>query len=463
MKNRSDWKHLVGIFVVALLLRLGVVGWFELRARPLLSEEEQYLHIARTLTYDGVYQSPIWQRLLDEVEKELRQERTLVKMGDQSLFSESPSGAQRFMQRMPMYPILISATMRLSGHDNSIKVVRIIQAVIGTGSCLLVYLVASQFFDGRARLWAGWLAAVYPSWVFFTGLVLNETLFIFLLLVCWYLVTWIVVQQRKTTELPIPLTTQIAAVLMLGLFGGAAVLTKGPALGLLIVLLPVMVILARARLRALAMAVGVLLVMLTAISPWVARNYRITRLQNEDVNKSEQGGDLVLTTCSVGRSLYEAVGPEADGGPGMERIKVPIQLARKTEHDVDRYYLEEALTSIRKDPTHFLKLAVVKLFRTWNIVPNHSDYRRPLYMAVSILSIVPVVVLAIMGWWYVYSDVRGWLLLILPVVYFTVLHMVFVGGVQYRVPTMGFLMVLAGVALSHFQGRIVRESVGQDE
>lgn len=462
MKNRSDWKHLVGIFVVALLLRLGMAGWFELYPRPTLSDEEQYLHIARTLTYDGVYQSPIWQRLLDEVEKELREKKTLLKMGDQSLFSENPPGAQRFMQRMPMYPLFLSATMRLTGHNNHIRVVRIIQAVIGTCSCLLVYLVASQFFDGRARLWAAWLAALYPSWIFFTGLVLDETLFIFLLLVCWYVVTRIVVQQKKTAEIPISLTAQVAAVFMLGLFGGAAVLTKGSALGLLVVLLPVMVVLARARLKTLAMAAGVLLVLLITISPWTARNYRITKAQNELVGRVDRG-DLVLTTCSVGRSLYAALDPDADGGPGTERIKSPVQLARKTEHDVDRYYLEEALTSIRENPTRFLKLAVVKLFRTWSIVPNHPDYRRPIYMIVSIASVVPVVILAVLGWWYVCSDVRGWGLLILPVVYFTVLHMIFAAGVQYRMPTMGFLMVLAGVALSHFYGRVVRKSVEQAE
>jgi hypothetical protein len=41
---------------------------------------------------------------------------------------------------------------------------------------------------------------------------------------------------------------------------------------------------------------------------------------------------------------------------------------------------------------------------------------------------------------------QGWLLVVLPIVYFTLLHMVFVGSLRYRVPVMPFMMVLAGAS-----------------
>ena len=270
---------------------------------------------------------------------------------------------------------------------------------------------------------------------------LKGTLFVLLLLVCWYLAVRIA--QRPTAS----------DVVMCGLFASAAVLTKGSALGLFVVLLPVLLIVTRSHLRMLAAGVGLVVVLAIGISPWVAHNYLITKAQNDYIGRSDRG-DLVLTTCSVGRSLYEAVGPEADGGPAMDRIGVPAKLAPMTEHDVDRYYMQEARKSIRENPGRFLRLALVKFLRTWNIVPNDSGYRRPLHMIVSVASVLPLVVLALAGWWFVRSNVRGWLLLLLPVLYFTTLHMVFVGSVRYRMPVMGFLMILAGVALSRFTERI---------
>ena len=140
MKAHADWKHLLGIFVVALLLRFGAVVWFERQPPPILPDEGQHLHLARLLASPSLepgtprYQSPRWQRLLDEVEKEQSQQRTLLKMGDQGLFSGNAPGAQRFMQRMPLYPLVISSVIRLAGDNNLMRTVRIIQAFIGAAS-----------------------------------------------------------------------------------------------------------------------------------------------------------------------------------------------------------------------------------------------------------------------------------------------------------------------------------------
>jgi 4-amino-4-deoxy-L-arabinose transferase-like glycosyltransferase len=312
--------------------------------------------------------------------------------------------------------------------------------VLGAITAVMVFLLAGRFFGGRGRAWAGWIAALYPPWVYYTGLMLTETLFILLLLVCWYL-------AARIAEKPIA-----SDVLMCGLLGAAAVLTKGSGLGLVVIMAPVVVIIARHRWKAALAMAGVLVVLGIGLSPWVARNYRITQEQNQATGKSENG-DIVVTTCSVGRSLYEAVGPEADGGPAMDKIAVPVKMGVMTEHDVDREYHKMAMEAIEKNPGRFVKLAMVKFLRTWSVVPNFQEYRKPLYMLVMALSVAPIVILALWGWWVERARVRDWVLVLLPVAYFTAMHMVFVGSVRYREPAMAFLMILAGAAIASLLGR----------
>ena len=252
MNAKRDWKHLLAIVGVALLLRAAAVVWFETGNAPeTLPDENDYLHIARTLTTSKppVYQSPKWQRLLDAAAKDQNEQRIALRMGDQSMFVEDLPGAHRFMQRMPLYPLVVSAVLRVGGNAHLVRNVRILQILIGSASVLMVYLLASHVFDGRSRLWAGWLAALYPPWIYFTGLILTETLFVLLLLVAWYLAARIAQQPTATDAITC------------GLFAAAAVLTRGSALGLFIVLIPLLVIVARDHLHALAAAAGVLLIL----------------------------------------------------------------------------------------------------------------------------------------------------------------------------------------------------------
>ena len=64
-------------------------------------------------------------------------------------------------------------------------------------------------------------------------------------------------------------------------------------------------------------------------------------------------------------------------------------------------------------------------------------------------SYLPVMFLALVGAWRTFR--RGWpyVLCWLPAVYFTLLHMVFVGSIRYRQPAMlGLIVLAAGVIAS---------------
>jgi hypothetical protein len=171
------------------------------------------------------------------------------------------------------------------------------------------------------------------------------------------------------------------------------------------------------------------------LMPAAYRNYRLL-------------GAFVPVRTGVGTSLLESVGPWADGGPGMEKF-VP---GRQYPPDANEYVRDqadrrEAIVYMKQDPRRFVQLAWVKLLRTWNVRMNLSDYRKPLYDVLAMVSTIPVFVLALVGLLRHRRQVGRWSLLLVPVVYFTLLHMVFVGSVRYRYPVEPGIMVLAGAAL----------------
>jgi len=117
-----------------------------------------------------------------------------------------------------------------------------------------------------------------------------------------------------------------------------------------------------------------------------------------------------------------------------------------TEVEWDRHWTREAWRLAWEDPVRVARLAWVKLRRTWSLVPNEPASRTPAKMAISAAWMVGVLALAGTGAWRLRKG-RFILLLVLPAIYFTLLHMVYVGSVRYRVPAMPAIYVLSGCAV----------------
>jgi len=90
--------------------------------------------------------------------------------------------------RPPGYPFFLATIYWIAGRD--LTVVRVVQAVLSAGSCVLLYLLAAVLLQKEQRLLirrgvpvlSGLLLAIYESHIFLAGIVLTETLFTFLLL-----------------------------------------------------------------------------------------------------------------------------------------------------------------------------------------------------------------------------------------------------------------------------------------
>jgi len=333
------------------------------------------------------------------------------------------------VERPPAYPLFLAALYFCNRHlgvTDDFVLVRLAQAVLDTLTVVLIWWMAAHLFGRRSGLLAALLAALYPFSVFYTGLLLSETLAVFFVA----LTLALLVRAFEAKQLSHPLAAGAAL--------GLLCLTRSSFLLAPVLLVPIWCLLRRRWRRGLAQSLLILLAWAVVMLPWVVRNARLT-------------GHFVPGTLTAGWSLYEAAGPEADGGPRMERTPWPAEVWPREgspldEYQADRHLLRLAREHMLKDPGRTARLALVKLRRLWNPFPNVVDYRSPVYLVVSVLGYAPVMLLAALAVVLKRRQWRQWLVLVLPALYLSGIHAVFVGSIRYRVPAMPGLIVLAGAA-----------------
>jgi hypothetical protein len=84
-------------------------------------------------------------------------------------------------------------------------------------------------------------------------------------------------------------------------------------------------------------------------------------------------------------------------------------------------------------------------------------------MTVSLAWCLPVFLTAILGLLVSLRRFRMLAWLLLPVLVFTLIHMVFVGSVRYRVPMMPFVLVLSGIGIWWVVSKVFKRDRGTVE
>lgn len=339
--------------------------------------------------------------------------------------------------RMPGYPLLLAGLFRVFGADAPVMAGRALSAVLGTLAVGIAGWWATQLFDARAGLWAGWIAALYPGGVSMGAFVLSEAPFcpfMLLQLALWGL-AW-----RATS-------TKRATALAAGAGAAGAIATLIRPSWLLFTPLALVIGLAfdNRRSRQAVMGLAICGSFVVCMLPWWIRN-------------AEVAGHFVATTLQVGASLYDGLNPAADGGSNLafvpefvaaERAAGPAAAERDTfEYRLDRRMAMAAVGWARTNPLSAAQLALIKLSRLWNVWPNEPSLRSWALRLVVFCTYTPLLCLGLAGAWRFTS--RGWpyVLAWLPAIYLTLLHVVFVSSIRYREPAMLALGVLAASVLA---------------
>jgi hypothetical protein len=391
-------RYLWIVLVVALSARAGWGTWRMVRASDAAAlefpDEEQYWHMARSLRTGG--------GLVDE-------------LGFRAT-------------RMPLYPGWLAL---FAGGPNGVIAAKAVQWGIGAVGAVFAALLGAALFDRRVGLLAGLWYALDPFLVFLSSLLLTETLFTTLLTATWW-AGW----RAAMTGGEHPSRSRW---LLLAVLAATVVYARESTLGLIVLLAGYAAVRRRFQRPALVGWAGVLLTVVAALVPWAVRNHAVL-------------GEWCWLTTRSGISLYDGVRPGATGASDLGDVKQMPEVAGLDEASWNRYFVRASFDAMSDEPGRVLRLAGVKLARMWNPLPNVETYRGGATQWISAAWIIPTFVLAVCGTASVLLG-RGagrWAVaayLLLPAVYFSFLHSLFVGSVRYRLGAMPMIGVLASAGL----------------
>ncbi|MGH9175972.1 MAG: glycosyltransferase family 39 protein, partial [Vicinamibacterales bacterium] len=393
---------LVGILIIALGLRAGTAVWVQSRldADPdrrflIAGDAEGYWELGRRIaaceSYE-VYDPP------------------------------------RRVLRMPGFPAVLAVSIAVFGER--LLPARLLLAVVGTAACGMVYWLGREVFSRRVGLIAAACAAVSPPLVGFSVLVLSETAFAACLaasLAAMARLTHIGFAAEDRLR-GLAWSAAVGTIVALAVFMRPTWLPAAPLFAACYV--------CTAEFRRAALARGAVVLLSTGmlLLPWTVRNSLVT-------------GHPVVTTLWVGPSLYDGLNPQAAGESDMAFFDRERLSARLTEYEVDRHYRRKALEFVREHPWRTVELAAAKFVRFWKPWPNAAQFDRWPYRLAVAAAFLPMAALALRGLWVHRREFWAWALTAGPVLLFTLVHMVFVGSLRYRLPAEYPLWVLAAAGL----------------
>jgi 4-amino-4-deoxy-L-arabinose transferase-like glycosyltransferase len=310
--------------------------------------------------------------------------------------------------RPPLYPLMLSAIYQVCGHN--LSVVRLWQAFLGTALCGLLYGIGRRLGGERAGLIAAGLGAVYPLFVFFTAVVMAETLLVLL-------TTAAVLLALRMEEVP-----SVKNAASLGGVLGLAALCKP------VVLAWVPFLLwgwwRRADLSWSWRSVRVAVVvgsMGLVVAPWTARNVLAT-------------GYFVPVSSNLGMNLLVGNEPQANGGYryGNDYWGMVDQIVDPSEHPVvrDRAAARQALQWIAAEPGRFARLALHKFALFWSPL---IAYDSMLHNLLALFSCGPLLGVGLWGTWRLRGRPEGWIVGTLALS-LSVVHMIFFAHTRFRLP-----------------------------
>ena len=96
--------------------------------------------------------------------------------------------------RSPGYPYFLAFLLFITGEN--LFLVRILQAIIGSFSVVLIYLIAEKKFGKKVALLSGFISAGYPLFIYYSAMLLDTTFYIFLVLLVLFFS--LKIEEKKT-------------------------------------------------------------------------------------------------------------------------------------------------------------------------------------------------------------------------------------------------------------------------
>lgn len=267
--------------------------------------------------------------------------------------------------RTPLYPLLISLIYSICGNESTWSVL-LVQILIDTASCFLLFLLVLKFFNLRVAFYASLFYALDPFLILYSLTLLSDGLFVFLYLLSAYWFSEAIYRQYGHSFL---------YVLLSAFFCGLATLVRPVSQFLPFIIVPFLFFVLRKEIKK-AFKLGVLYLVIFAItlSPWILRNFNTY-------------GVLSLSTVGAYNLIALYVGPIEMERRGQPLEKVQGAMMEEVDHLIRQegrnpenlnafqqagYWEKLAFRTIRQHPIAFTKhylQGIVHLFATLGTGP----------------------------------------------------------------------------------------------
>jgi tetratricopeptide (TPR) repeat protein len=366
-------------------------------------------------------------------------------------------GSEVFYQA-PLYPYFLGILYTFVSDD--LLVVRVLQSLLGAGSCVLISLAGWRLFSKPAGIAAGLLLAVYAPAIFADTTLQKSVLVLFLLCLSLWILAGIATRPRP----------RLGACIALGASIGALVLARENALVFAFVLAPWLLLTspgagARRWVPTALFATGLALVLL----PVALRNLYV-------------GGELHLTTSQLGPNLFIGNNPIADGtyvpllpgrgDPRYERSDATEVAERALGRElrpseVSRFFVGRVLAYVRNDPGDWLALLARKAALAFNAVEivdtedlyTHAESSLPLRLLGSGFHFGVLAPLALVGIFLTRSAKSRLLPLYLLIGAYAVSLVAFYVFARYRLPLAVLLLPFAAAGLVRLPAKLRAEGM----
>jgi 4-amino-4-deoxy-L-arabinose transferase-like glycosyltransferase len=349
--------------------------------------------------------------------------------------------------RPPLYPAFMAGLWWLIGGP-SLQAVRAAQIAVGLALAGLACALTRPLFGRRASelaLLGTWL---YPSFVFFTSLLLTELVFTTLLL----LSLWLLLQLLRHGR--------VATALGAGLALGLGALARSVLWPLPLLLAPLLLLMLKGSwTRRLALVAMLVAGYAAVVAPWALRNYRVQhvlvvvdvlggynmRMGNYEHTLEDRMWDTVALTGEKNWS-YELT----QEFPGR----------RFTDGEKEKWAQKKALQYMLAHPGVAIRRSLIRFADFWGLEREfiaglqQGLFRPPAWFALiaaaAVLVSYPLVVAgACLGLWLARSqpDIRLHIVVLLPVLFICGIHTIVFGHSRYHLPLVPIAMVYAAAAI----------------
>jgi 4-amino-4-deoxy-L-arabinose transferase-like glycosyltransferase len=322
--------------------------------------------------------------------------------------------------RPPLYPLLIAWCYET--FDSPIVSLRLIQVVLSTATCWFLFGIAKELYGPTAGVLAGTIFSLYPLCVFFSAVLMAETLLLF----CTGLVYWCL---NRYCMFP-----NFMRAISIGICLALGALCKPVMLVWLPGLLAVIYWKCENRSR-LMHAFSVLISLFIIILPWTVRNAYVT---NHVVPISTNTGINFLVGNEPGSTGYYR--------DGIDYWAMANEIADYEDDPVirDTKVIRAVIKGVWREPFGFFRMGVVKVLLLWNpLIEDGSWFQRLVILFTS----GPLLLVGILGVWKIRSHPLIWCATLF-IVSLTIVHAVFFSHVRFRLPIDLVLIVPAACYLS---------------